>query len=82
MGWCLWSSPEGKGVVSDKSLALSDEEGAVGGPCLDAVLRQQPLCDVPPIASRTQLAMKPLLRGVELGAVARLAEGKPTGLGY
>ena len=77
MGWCLWPLPEGEGVVSNKGLALSDEEGAVGSPRLDAVLRQQPLCDVPPVASRSQLAVKPLLRGVKLGAVAHLAGRNP-----
>lgn len=82
MGWCLWPSPEGEGVVSNEGLALPDEEGAVGGPCLDAVLRQQPLRNVPPIASRSQLAVKPLLRGVKLGAVAHLTGRKPTVLGY
>lgn len=80
--WCPWPSPEGEGVVSNEGLALSDEEGAVGGPRLDAVLGQQPLRDVPPVASRSQLPVKPLLRGVKLGAVAHLAEGKPTVLGY
>lgn len=82
MGWRLCPSPEGEGVVSNEGLALSDEEGAVGGPRLDAVLSQQPLRDVPPVASCSQLAVKPLLRGVKLGAVAHLAGGKPTIWGY
>lgn len=67
--------PEGEGVVPDEGLALPDEEGAVGGPRLDAVLCQQPLGYVPPVAPRSQLAVKPLLRGVQLRAVAHL-EGK------
>lgn len=71
-------SPEGEGVVSHKGLALSDEEGAVGSPCLDAIFRQQPLRDVPPVTPRSQLPVEPLLCGVKLGAVAHLAgEKKP-----
>lgn len=65
-------SPEGQGVVPNEGLALPDEEGAVRGPRLDAVLCQQPLSNVPPVAPCSQLAVEPLLCGVQLGAVAHL----------
>lgn len=78
----LGPSPEGEGVVSYKGLALSDEEGAVGGSRLDAIFRQQPLRDVPPVTSRSQLPVEPLLCGVQLGAVAHLVGGKAIVVGY
>lgn len=74
------SSPEGQGVVPNKGLALPDEEGAIGGSRLDAVLCQQPLSDVPPIAPCSQLAVEPLLCGMQLSAVAHLG-GDRHGLG-
>lgn len=38
--WRMWPSPEGEGVVPNEGLALPDEEGAIGGPRLNAVLCQ------------------------------------------
>lgn len=65
-------SPEGECVVSHEGLALAHQEGAVGRPGLQAILRQQTLRDLTPVTSRAQLTVKPLLRYVLVHAVTDL----------
>ena len=67
--------PEGQSVVAHKGLALAHKEGAVGGPGLNAVLREQALGDVPPIPARPKLPVEPLLVGVQLCAATGLQSG-------
>lgn len=56
--WCYW--PEREGVVSNKSLTLPHQEGAVLGPTL-AVLLQELLRHLSTITTSTQLPVEPAL---------------------
>lgn len=64
--------PEREGVVAHEGLALAHQEGAVGGPCLDAVLGEQAFGNVPPVPSCSELPVEPLLVGVQLCAATGL----------
>ena len=69
------TAPEGQRVVPDEGLTLPDQEGAVWGPGLQAVLGQQPLGDLPAVPPGTQLPVEPLLRHVLVHPVGHLGGG-------